>query len=178
MTEFSMIPEIETERLLLRPFTQDDLDPFAAILADPEVIRGSSYSGKPMTRSQAWNWLCMMLGHWYLRGFGIWAVEEKRSGKFIGRIGLQLLEWLDDVELVWMLARSTWGNGYATEGVNAVVRFAFESLDLPEVSAVIKLDNLPSLKLAERVGMTRVRELDREGTAFYEYKLSNPALES
>lgn len=174
MPEPCLIPVLKTERLLLRPFTQDDLEPFAAILADPEVISGATYTGKPMTRAQAWNWICLMLGHWHLRGFGIWAVEEQGSGRFIGRIGLQLLEGYEDIELAWMLARSAWGNGFGTEGVQAAVHYAFSVLELPQISAVIKIDNLPSLKLAERLGMSRERELERGGSLFYDYRLLNP----
>ncbi len=103
MTDPFIIPSLETERLNMRPFSRHDLDPFAEIIADPEVIQYATYTGDVMSRVQAWNWLCLMIGHWYMRGFGIWAVEEKETGKLIGRIGLQFLDWFDDVELVWML---------------------------------------------------------------------------
>jgi len=173
MSKTCLIPTRETDRLLLRPFILDDLDPLAAILADPEVIAGATYSGQTMNRSQAWNWLSSMLGHWHLRGFGIWAVEEKASGDFIGRIGLQLLDWFEDVELVWMLARPYWGKGYATEGAKSAIQFAFRSLELPVISAVIRTDNLRSLRLAKRLGMSRARELERADVMFYEYRLNN-----
>ena len=174
MPEALSIPTLETERLLLRPFTQDDFESLSIILADPEVAAGATYSGEPATRAQAWNWLCMMLGHWHLRGFGIWAVEEKDTGQFIGRIGLQLLEGFSEPELVWMLARSAWGKGYATEGVAAAIQFAFSFLDLPGISAVIKTENRPSIRLAERLCMSLEGEIDREGRAFFEYRLVNP----
>ncbi len=103
MTDPFIIPSLETERLNMRPFSRHDLDPFAEIIADPEVIQYATYTGDVMSRVQAWNWLCLMIGHWYTRGFGIWAVEEKETGKLIGRIGLQFLDWFDDVELVLML---------------------------------------------------------------------------
>lgn len=173
MADHSLIPTLETDRLRLRAFVQEDLDPFSAMLADPLVVGGATYSGQTMNRTQAWNWLCMMLGHWHLRGFGIWAVEERASGQFIGRIGLQFLDWFDDVELVWMLAQQAWGKGYGTEGVTAAVDFAFGSLQLPAVTAVIKTDNQPSRKLAERLDMSLGRELERDGVAFIEYRLEN-----
>ena len=97
MAEPFIIPSLNTERLLLRAFEKDDLDPFADLVADKEVIQHATYDGTTMTRAQAWNWLCFMLGHWHMRGFGIWAVEEKSSGDLIGRIGLQFLDWFDDV---------------------------------------------------------------------------------
>jgi RimJ/RimL family protein N-acetyltransferase len=116
----------------------------------------------------------MMLGHWHLRGFGIWAVEEKSSQALIGRIGLQLLEGFNDVELVWMLKRSAWGKGFAAEGAAAVVDFAFQELGLPQISAVIRRENLPSSKLAKRLGMELTGELHRQGVDFYEYHLRAP----
>lgn len=174
MIENPLIPTLKTERLLLRPFVQEDLDPFAAIVANPQVIGNATYSGQPMNRSQAFNWLCMMLGHWHLRGFGIWAVEEKSSGKFIGRIGLQYLDWFDDVELVWMLDHTAWGKGYGTEGARAAVDFGFGLRQLPAITAVIRVDNEPSQRLAKRLGMFPDRELEREGIRFIEYRLKKP----
>jgi len=168
------IPSLETERLLMRAFSQQDLDPFTEMLADPQVMELATYSGKTMNRSQADNWLCMMVGHWHLRGFGIWAVEEKNSGSLIGRIGLQRLIWFDETELVWMLNRSSWGKGYAQEGASAAVKFAFEILGLACLSAVIHPDNHRSIKLAERLGMQFIQELDREGIRFYEYQIMPP----
>jgi RimJ/RimL family protein N-acetyltransferase len=169
-----LIPTLETERLTLRPFIKEDLGPFVVMVANPQVIGYATYSGQTMNRSQAFNWICMMLGHWHLRGFGIWAVEEKASGQFIGRIGLQYLDWFDDVELVWMLDRPAWGKGYGTEGARAAVDYGFEVLRMPTLTAIINLDNEPSRKLAERLGMFQDRELEREGVSFVEYRLNNP----
>lgn len=97
--------------MLLRSFNKDDLDPFAEIVADSEVIRQATYTEEPMTQTQVWNRLCLMIGHWHRRESGIWAVEEQRSNALIDRIGLQLLDWFNDVELVWMLVRSSWSMG-------------------------------------------------------------------
>ncbi|MEJ2411875.1 MAG: GNAT family N-acetyltransferase [Anaerolineales bacterium] len=168
------IPSLETERLLMRAFCQQDLDPFTKMVADPQVMELATYSGKLMNRSQADNWLCMMVGHWHLRGFGIWAVEEKNSGSLIGRIGLQRLIWFEETELVWMLSRSSWGKGYAFEGASAAVKFGFEKLGLARLSAVIHPENHRSIKLAERLGMKFIQELDREGIRFYEYQIMPP----
>lgn len=172
MTEAELIPSVETERLLLRAFSPADLDRFAAMVADPQVIEFATYSGQAMNRGQAWNWMCLMLGHWHMRGFGIWAVEEKKTGLLIGRIGIQLLEWFDEEELVWMLDRSAWGKGYATEGASAAARFGFQQLTLPLLSAVIHPGNQRSINLAERLGMMKTEELDREGVHFHKYILS------
>lgn len=164
-----VIPTLNTERLLLRAFVKDDLDPFADMVSDPEVMQRATYNGTPMTRSQAWNWLCMMLGHWYMRGFGIWGIEEKESGEFIGRIGLQFLDWFDDVEIVWMLSKSAWGRGLATEGARAAIDYGLTSLALPRIAAVINTENEPSIRLAKRLGMEMEKEVTRQEIPFYQF---------
>jgi len=178
MAEQFFIPSLETDRLILRPFLKTDLDPFAAMVADREVIQHATYDGTPMDRSQAWNWLCLMLGHWHMRGFGIWAVEEKSSSELIGRIGLQFLDWFEDVELVWMLAKSAWGKGFAAEGARAAIDFGLNDLDLPRIAAVIHQNNQPSIRLAERMGMVMEKEVERQDKIFFQYVVSgksNPA---
>ena len=169
MTEPFIIPSLETERLLLRAFRQEDLDPFAEMVANVDVMHQATYDGDTMSKSQAWNWLCMMLGHWHMRGFGIWGVEEKISGDLIGRIGLQFLDWFDNVEMVWMLKQSAWGQGYATEGVRAAISYGMETLALPRLSAVIRVENKPSIRLAQRLGMHCEREVERQEIKFYDY---------
>jgi RimJ/RimL family protein N-acetyltransferase len=82
-----MVP-LETERLRLRMFRETDLDAHAAMSADPEVMRYLGATGEPLTRLDAWRQMAMFLGHWQLRGYGVWAVEERASGTFVGRIGL------------------------------------------------------------------------------------------
>ena len=172
MAEPFIIPSLNTERLLLRAFEKDDLDPFAAMVADSDVMRQATYDGTAMTRAQAWNWLCLMLGHWHMRGFGLWGVEQKSSGELIGRIGLQFLDWFDDVELVWMLAKSAWGKGYAAEGARAAIDFGLNTLALPRIAAVIRQDNKPSIHLAERLGMEMEKEVERQDIQFYQYVIA------
>ena len=172
MTDPFLIPSLETDRLNLRPFNRFDLDPLAEIIADKEVIQYATYNGKVMSRNQAWNWLCLMIGHWYMRGFGIWAVEEKATGEFIGRIGLQFLDWFDDVELVWMLKKSAWGKGFAAEGARAAIDHGFHTLELPRVTSVIHTVNEPSIRLAERLGMKFERQIERQSIQFLEYALN------
>jgi RimJ/RimL family protein N-acetyltransferase len=172
MSKPFIIPSLDTERLLLRAFRPDDLDPFADIVADPEVIQRATYDGTTMTRAQAWNWLCLMLGHWHMRGYGIWGVEEKSTSVMIGRVGLQFLDWFEDVELVWMLSRSAWGKGYASEGARAAIDFGFNQLDLERMAAVIHQDNLPSIRLAERLGMKMEKEVKRQEIPFYQYVIT------
>lgn len=82
------IPTLETERLILRPFNVDDIDTYAAMVADTEVSKLISLGGKPMDRLDAWRSMTAIVGQWQFRSFGQWAVEEKETGTFLGHMGL------------------------------------------------------------------------------------------
>ncbi len=101
-----------------------------------------------------------------MRGFGIWEIEEKSSGELIGRIGLQFLDWFEDVELVWMLAKSAWGKGFASEGARAAIDYGLNTLDLPRIAAVIRQENKPSIRLVECLGMEMEKEVERQEILF------------
>lgn len=142
---------LQTDRLLLRMFRQEDLEPYAPICADPEVMRYLG-EGKPLTRGEAWRQMAMILGHWQLRGFGLWAVEERATGTLIGRIGFFQPEGWPGFELGWMLRRESWGKGYATEGARRALAHAFTAMERPHVISLIRPDNAPSIRVAERLG--------------------------
>jgi RimJ/RimL family protein N-acetyltransferase len=144
---------LRTERLLLRQLREDDLDGYAAMCGDPKVMRYIG-DGKTLSRAEAWRHLAMVLGHWQLRGYGLWAVEEQASGRFVGRIGCWKPEGWPEFEVGWMLRPEFWGRGYATEGARAALRFAFEELRQPHVISLIHPDNTASIRVAERLGET------------------------
>jgi RimJ/RimL family protein N-acetyltransferase len=141
---------LETERLRFRMFRDDDIDEYAAICADPEVMR--HLTGQPMTRLEAWRHMAMLLGHWTLRGYGMWAVEEKRTGELLGRIGFHNPDGWPGFELGWTLKRAAWGKGYATEGARFALNYAFTEMNRDHVISVIRPENLPSIRVAERLG--------------------------
>jgi len=129
----------------------------------------------PLSREDAWRQLAMLAGHWTLRGYGMWAVEELSSGAFVGRVGLHYPEgWLSE-KSPGRWHGSTGGRGYAYEAAVAALRVAFEKLDWPRVVSLIAPPNLRSIRLAERLGerferTVRVRghdvalyALDRQG---------------
>ena len=146
-----MIPTIETERLLLRPFAESDLDAWADIVADEET---TEFIGGVQSREDAWRQIAMYLGHWTLRGYGQWAVEVKRSGRFIGRAGPWFPEGWPELEIGWTLARDVWGEGYATEAGRAAMEWAFSELGLDRVASVVATDNARSRAVAVRLGMS------------------------
>ena len=142
--------QLETERLLLRQWRLDDFEPYAEICADPEVMR--YIGGKPYSRTEAWRHMAFMVGHWQLLGYGHFAVEEKATRKFIGRIGfLNPADW-PAFEIGWTLGRTYWGKGYATEGARRALEYAFDVLDKEHVISLIHPENRASMRVAERLG--------------------------
>ncbi|HET6229038.1 MAG TPA: GNAT family N-acetyltransferase [Longimicrobiaceae bacterium] len=153
------IPTLTTERLLLRPFRDGDLDAYAAIVADPEVTRFLG-DGKPLGRVDAWRQMAFFVGHWELRGFGIWAVEERATGVLMGRIGLFEPEGWPGFELGYTLGRNFWGRGYASEGARAALAYAREVLGRERVISLIRAENAGSVRVAEGLGAVLQGELE------------------
>jgi RimJ/RimL family protein N-acetyltransferase len=118
---------------------------------------------RPLSRDDAWRQLAMLVGHWVLRGYGMWAVEERSSGNFIGRVGLHYPDGWPESEVGWTLARAYWGRGYAIEAAAAALRVAFETLDWPRAISLIAPSNLRSIRLAERLGERFERTLQLRG---------------
>jgi RimJ/RimL family protein N-acetyltransferase len=141
---------LETERLVLRMLRESDLDAYAEMCADAEVMRYLG-TGTTFTRSEAWRNMAMMIGHWQLRGYGMWAVEE-RGGPLIGRIGLWRPEGWPGLEVGWMLRRASWGHGYATEGGRAALGHAFAVMRCAHLVSLIHPENRASIRVAERLG--------------------------
>jgi RimJ/RimL family protein N-acetyltransferase len=152
------VPSLDIANLRLRQFAAADLDDYAALCADAEVMRYLGDRG-PLSREDAWRQLAMLIGHWTLRGYGMWAVEELASGAFVGRVGLHYPEGWPEPELGWALARRYWGRGYAFEAATAALRIAFVTLGWPRAVSLIAPSNLRSIRLAERLGERFERNL-------------------
>ena len=147
--------EVETDRLLLRQWRTEDLEPYARICADAEVMR---YLPSTMTREQSEEQVARFVRHWERRGIGLWAVEEKASGAFIGFIGLTHHDdWTEGehkTEVGWRLDRPFWGRGLATEGAVASVRHGFETLGLERIISIALPRNVASRRVMEKAGLT------------------------
>ncbi len=148
--------QLESEHLLLRQWREADFEPYAKLCSDAEVMR--YLGGKPFTRAEAWRHMAFLIGHWQLLGYGHFAVEEKATGNFIGRIGFLNPEGWPGFELGWTLDRGSWGKGFATEGARIALEYAFADLDKPHVISLIHPDNRASMRVAERLGETREGE--------------------
>jgi len=142
---------LDTERLRLRWLREDDFEEYAKICFDPEVMRFLG-DGRPMTDIEVWRQMASIMGHWYFRGYGIWAVEEKRTGKLVGRIGFMNPVGWPGFELGWTLGRDSWGKGFATEGARRALEYAFTEMNRDHVISLIAPANVASIRVAERLG--------------------------
>jgi RimJ/RimL family protein N-acetyltransferase len=128
-----------------------------------------------LDRTEAWRHMASMIGHWYLRGYGLWAVEEKDSGRFVGRIGCVNPEGWPGFEVGWTLKREFWGKGYATEGGRRALEYAFNELHKPHVISLINAENHASIRVAERLGETLEGTATIFGTEVLVYGIDRPA---
>jgi RimJ/RimL family protein N-acetyltransferase len=164
----------ETARLLLRPPQVEDLEPFVEIHEHPEVMRFLSGIGPATGRVAAWRLLALLIGHWHLRGYGQWAVVEKATGELIGRVGLWYPEGWPGIELGWVIKRSRWDQGFATEGARAAVDFAFNDIGADRIISMIQADNPRSIRVATKIGETYAETRTFNGQELQVYALSRP----
>jgi RimJ/RimL family protein N-acetyltransferase len=147
----------ETERLLLRGWREGDLDAYARITADPEVMR-HMFPPRPQTREEAALDVLLMQEHWHEHGFGHWVAEEKETGRLVGRVGVKRhRDWHLDpqcTEVGWLLDRAVWGRGLATEGARAAVAYCFDELERPEVISIARPENAASRRVMEKSGLS------------------------
>lgn len=163
------IPTLTTERLRLRAFRESDVDDYAALNADPEVLRHLGGGPEPWDRGRSWRHLSFLVGHWKLKGSGMWVLEERETGAFLGMTGFAEPEGWPGFELAWVLARRWWGRGYATEGARAALAHAFTVWRKDLVISLIHPENQASIRVAERLGerlQGRIHHLGREMLCF------------
>lgn len=148
--------KIETDRLLLRQWRAEDRQPFSEMNADPEVMK---YFPALLTREQSDLLADRCQAFIEERGWGLWAVEAKAEGLFIGFVGLSIpvadLPFNPCVEIGWRLSRAAWGKGYATEAARAVLRVGFETFHLGEIVSFTSVINVKSRAVMERLGLIR-----------------------
>lgn len=154
---------LETERLLLRQWLDKDFLPFAAMNADPIVRK---YFPSLLTADQSHASIKSFQEAIIQKGFGLWALELKDSGEFLGFCGLQVpsfhAHFTPCIEIGWRLAKEYWGNGYATESAKKCLSFAFKTLNVPEIVSFTAIDNWPSRRVMQRIGMQRNPQDDFE----------------
>ncbi|SFR80644.1 GNAT family N-acetyltransferase [Sphingomonas jatrophae] len=161
-----MVPTLTTARLLLDAHREADLDAAAALWADPAVVR--HIGGRPFTREEVWHRLQRYVGHWSLKGYGLWAVRLRESGRFVGEVGFADFKrpLTPPIEIApeagWVMATETHGSGIANEALTAALGWA-DSRALGTISALIAPENVASLRLAARHGFAGDRRVTYHG---------------
>ncbi|MBX2806220.1 MAG: GNAT family N-acetyltransferase [Hyphomicrobiales bacterium] len=154
------VTELETERLKLRGWRESDLGPLAAFYADEESAR---FLGGVRERDIVWRALAAYVGHWGLRGYGFWALEEKTTGDFAGWCGLWFPEGWPEPEIGWGLMPAARGKGYATEAARRARQFAYGELGWTTAISFIDAKNNASRAVAERLGARPDGEMELFG---------------
>jgi RimJ/RimL family protein N-acetyltransferase len=149
---------LETQRLLLRPFTETDVEELARIYADPEVTRFMG-EGRPLDRAGTWRAVAGYIGHLAMRGYGVLAVVERSTGRLLGRSGPWYPEGWPGLEVGWVIDRARWGEGFATEAGRASLDHCFDVLGAHEVISLIQPGNIASVRVAEKLGARPERQL-------------------
>ena len=152
---FAPAPTLETDRLILRQPQAEDFEAWAAFAADEETMR---HIGGAQARSVAWRGICSVTGAWQIRGFSMFSVIEKATGRWIGRMGPWQPEDWPGTEVGWGLSREVWGKGYATEGAAACMDWAFDTLGWTEAIHTIEPANAASQAVARRLGSSILRQ--------------------
>ena len=164
---------LETENLLFRPLTLDDLDDLAVLYADPEVMR---FLGGPRSRDEVQRVLNRYMREYQIYGHSFFATILKSDQRFIGQCGLlhQEVEEQQEVELGYVLAKTYWQHGLAVEGIAALKDYGLQQLGFPRVISLIPPDNTASIHIAEKVGMQYERDVQQGGQLFNLYVAQQP----
>ena len=162
--------EINTSRLSLRQFRNEDFDAYATIMADPEIGKWFP-KGEGLSRGEAEKSFNSIREHWFRHGFGIWAILNKRK-ILIGRCGLNLIDETSEVEIDFLLTKKFWGKGYATEATKAVLEYGFKILNLDKIIALAKIENKASRKVMEKIGMRYLKDAQYSGILCAYYNIN------
>jgi RimJ/RimL family protein N-acetyltransferase len=165
---------LETDRLILRMYRLSDFEDHFKLCADPDVMR-YLLGGKPLSRLEAWRHMAFLIGHWELLGYGYFVAEEKKTSRFVGRIGFTNPEGWPGFELGWTIAPEFQGRGFATEGAKVLLQYAFNEMGREHVISVINPDNKPSIRVAERLGEKLEGQADVAGVTMLIYGIDRPA---
>jgi ribosomal-protein-alanine N-acetyltransferase len=170
----SEIPTVTAPRLVLRPFTAEDVEPLYHILQEDGVLR---YFPNPTSppRERVERIIAHQLDHWAEHRLGWWAVEPRGKGELIGWNGLQFLPETDEVEVGYLLSKAYWGQGLATEGARAGLQYGFEVLGLDQIIGLVHPENRASQRVLEKLGMSFVDRSRYFGLELLRYRLDRSA---
>ncbi len=167
------IPTILTERLRLRPFTQEDTLVMHQIMNGKDVLRYFP-GAQTVSQEQVARMIERLNAHWQKHGYGLWAVEMELTGDLLGRCGLQFLAETDEVEVDFILGRDYWGQGLATEAGQASALYGYNNLDLDTIVGIVHPENVASQRVLEKLGMEFAEATEYFGMACYRYVGKRP----
>jgi [ribosomal protein S5]-alanine N-acetyltransferase len=161
---------LETPRLVLREFVADDRDALARVLSDPETMR---FYPAPLDRAAVEEWIARNRRRYGKDGHGLWAMVSRSTGELIGDCGLtvQTVHAADEIEIGYHVRRDCCGQGFATEAAHACREYGFAKLPVERLISLIRPENLPSCRVAEKNGMTVSKEVMRAGFLHYVYSI-------
>jgi RimJ/RimL family protein N-acetyltransferase len=151
-------PTLETERLVLRGWRPEDFGPYAVMLADDGTARFITRQGRALSEEEAWNETVWPIGHWQLLGYGMFVVEERSTGAFLGRVGPLRPPFWPGFEIACPVAPAARGKGYATEAARAAIDWSFATFPLDRIVSTIDPRNGAIQSVAERLGERRIGE--------------------
>src|SRR5688572_11613566 len=146
------IPTITTPRLILRPFTEQDIDPLQRMLLEEGVLRYFP-NPEPPPRERIQQMVSNLLRHWAEYGSGLWAVTSRSTGELMGRTGLMVVPNTGEVEIDFLYGKPFWNQGFATEGGQASLQYGFETLGLEQIIGVVHPENMASRRVLEKLGL-------------------------
>ena len=164
---------VETDRLLIREFVEQDAEEFYAFNSDPEVMR---YTGEALSENvEQVRQMIRAYPDYRMHGFGRWAVVYKPDHRIVGFNGLKYLEELDEVDLGYRFRTDYWGRGIATESSRAIVRYGFERLGLEQIIGLVLPENLRSIRVLEKIGMRYDRVIEHVGENVQRWYVDRPS---
>lgn len=164
-------PILTTERLILRKMNQDDASHLLKIFSDPEAMR---YYPSTKNENETREWINWTLNNYAKYGVGLWIVEDKATGDFLGQCGIvpQEVDGETKMEIGYLFVRRAWGKGYATEAAMACKKYGFEHLNQSEMISLVDVHNIPSSKVAERIGMSVKKQINKWEKEILVYSVS------
>jgi RimJ/RimL family protein N-acetyltransferase len=162
------IPTLTTPRLILRPFTEQDVDPLHRMLLEEGVLRYFP-NPEPPSRERIQQMVSNLLRHWAEQGSGLWAVTSRSTGELMGRTGLMVVPGTEEVEIDFLYGKPFWNQGFATEGGRASLQYGFETLELEQIIGVVHPENMASRRVLEKLGLKFTEPRQYFGMDCYRY---------
>jgi RimJ/RimL family protein N-acetyltransferase len=164
------IPTLETRRLVLRPWSPNDAEAWFGILREEGILRYFP-DPSPPPRAKADRYIAHHLAHWEEHGYGHWAVVTPSDSRVVGWSGLEYLPELRETEVAYLLSKSVWGHGFASEAAQAAIRFGFEAAGLEAIIGLVHQDNIASISVLEKCGLRLADRIRLWGMDMCRYRI-------